>query len=438
MKIRALALVLYNVLASTTYAQSHDENNDNGVTFGVGTEVTTYPQVTWLKGEPIQTFDKEKTYIVECWATWCGPCLAAIPHLNELHRTYGKDIVIIGQSSMENDFKKVENFVESKGDDMAYRVAYAGGASSDFSRQWLIPGRINALPHTIVIQNNKVIWMPHPNELTTEVIEMLINRTFSLQHLEQARKQDRMTIVRGLIRSKDYEKALSVLDTLLSKDQDNREAMSTKSTVLTQMGRYREAVELLEVKHADALYSDISYRLYQTLDQGGDTVKLKALIEQDIERGLQDAEAPILDIVSEGYRLYAREGDSEALADFVRRITKKSTTSNPLLALLAISPYYPISDKDGQVATELFKTADKFFGISQMELYYLYKVAGMFWEKGHRNMACQVVEKSIAAGRRDNLPKNRIDATATLLRQMQGGQFPSEEDIRKLMEEAKQ
>ncbi|TDQ79222.1 redoxin family protein [Sphingobacterium yanglingense] len=434
MQTKKILLVLLTSWMTMLQAQ----NTVQKPTFGIGSEVDRYPEVTWLQGTPITSFDKEKTYIVECWATWCGPCLAAIPHLNELHRTYGKDIVIIGQSSMENDFKKVENFVESKGDDMAYRVAYAGGASSDFSRQWLIPGRINALPHTIVIQNNKVIWMPHPNELTTEVIEMLINRTFSLQHLEQARKQDRMTIVRGLIRSKDYEKALSVLDTLLSKDQDNREAISTMSTVLTQMGRYREAVELLEAKHAEALYSDISYRLYQTLEQGGDTIKLKALIEKDIDRGLQVPAAPILDVVSEGYKLYAREGNSDTLADFVHRITQRSTTPNPLLAILAISPYYPISDNNGVVTKALFKAADKFFGMSQMELYYLYKVAGMFWDNGHHTIACQIVEKSIAAGERDHLPQNRIAATATLLLQMQGGQFPSEEDIRELMEKAKQ
>ncbi|MEL7484663.1 MAG: redoxin family protein, partial [Planctomycetota bacterium] len=29
-----------------------------------------------------------KTVVLEFWATWCGPCIAAIPHLNELAESY--------------------------------------------------------------------------------------------------------------------------------------------------------------------------------------------------------------------------------------------------------------------------------------------------------------------------------------------------------------
>src|SRR5438045_289765 len=31
----------------------------------------------FIKGEPVTELEKGKIYVIECWATWCGPCDAA-------------------------------------------------------------------------------------------------------------------------------------------------------------------------------------------------------------------------------------------------------------------------------------------------------------------------------------------------------------------------
>jgi len=44
--------------------------------------------LTYLKGSPIN-FETEwgkKVFIIELWATWCGPCRTTIPHLTELQK----------------------------------------------------------------------------------------------------------------------------------------------------------------------------------------------------------------------------------------------------------------------------------------------------------------------------------------------------------------
>src|SRR6478735_4808346 len=42
----------------------------------------------WIQGSAPTAWEPGKLYLIECWATWCGPCVAAIPHVNELHRKY--------------------------------------------------------------------------------------------------------------------------------------------------------------------------------------------------------------------------------------------------------------------------------------------------------------------------------------------------------------
>ena len=39
---------------------------------------------------------KDKVILLDFWATWCPPCKAEIPHLNNIREKFGKDFEIIG------------------------------------------------------------------------------------------------------------------------------------------------------------------------------------------------------------------------------------------------------------------------------------------------------------------------------------------------------
>src|SRR5262245_2974660 len=42
----------------------------------------------WLNGEVKRDQMKGKVVVMDFYATWCGPCMAAIPHNNELLKKY--------------------------------------------------------------------------------------------------------------------------------------------------------------------------------------------------------------------------------------------------------------------------------------------------------------------------------------------------------------
>src|SRR6266850_7653254 len=79
---------------------------------------------TWVKGDET-TLSPGKVYVVEFWATWCGPCKRSIPHLTAVQKQYADDgLTIIGVSTdSEQTVDKVKPFVKTQGDKMAYTVA---------------------------------------------------------------------------------------------------------------------------------------------------------------------------------------------------------------------------------------------------------------------------------------------------------------------------
>src|SRR5687768_18516505 len=71
------------------------------ITLRVGDAAPAIKYSKWLKGEPVSSFDGDQLYILEFWATWCGPCKGAMPHLTKLQKKYKGKVTIIGVGGWE-------------------------------------------------------------------------------------------------------------------------------------------------------------------------------------------------------------------------------------------------------------------------------------------------------------------------------------------------
>jgi thiol-disulfide isomerase/thioredoxin len=128
----------------------------------------------WVTGSAPAAWEPGKLYVLECWATWCGPCLAVIPHVDELYDKYQeKGLRVIGMNVWEDGKDKVAAFVKTKGDGMSYPVAYVG-KGGDFENTWLKPAGVRGIPHAFLVKDGKVLLTTHPAQLTEGLIEGLL------------------------------------------------------------------------------------------------------------------------------------------------------------------------------------------------------------------------------------------------------------------------
>ncbi len=119
---------------------------------------------TWLKGEPVAAFEKGKVYVVEFWATWCGPCIASMPHLSDLQAQYKEQgLTLIGLTSEDprNPLDAARAMVEEKGDTMAYTVAWDRGRETNSA--YMQAAGQNGIPCSFLIdKQGRIAYIGHP------------------------------------------------------------------------------------------------------------------------------------------------------------------------------------------------------------------------------------------------------------------------------------
>lgn len=126
-----------------------------------------------LTGKRISLSDyRGKVVLLDFWATWCGPCLAELPNVKQVHDKYkDKGLVVIG-ISLDRDRSRLQSFVMQQG--VHWPQIFEGGGGYNIAQLY----RVNAIPSTFLLDREGVIRYTNLRgpRLERSVVRLLGNR----------------------------------------------------------------------------------------------------------------------------------------------------------------------------------------------------------------------------------------------------------------------
>jgi len=218
-KIPAL-LAAIGFSASISVVAKEAANMPPSITLSLEDPAPSLAPARIIKGKDLRHFDPGKTYVIEFWATWCGPCKKAMPHLAILARQYRGQVTFISVNITERvgspllsdaaAKERVVRFVKDSGDLM--ENVLMDDAAGTLDAQWLKAAGQVGIPKTYIVTDKKLAWIGSPAELAVPLAQVVAGTYVpALREFKQtqadAEEADRLLAnpaLREATRTKDY------------------------------------------------------------------------------------------------------------------------------------------------------------------------------------------------------------------------------------------
>jgi peroxiredoxin len=135
--------------------------------------------VTTAEGQRLSLDDLEgKVVLIDFWATWCGPCREALPHMREIAQKFQGQPLVVLSVSLDKDEGKWKDFVAKNGMTwMQYRDA--DGKIADLFA-------VHSIPHTFTIDTDGVLQDEHIGDASVEgKLKKLCARARQLEEIQR-------------------------------------------------------------------------------------------------------------------------------------------------------------------------------------------------------------------------------------------------------------
>lgn len=303
------AFVLAFCLSTSGLFAQEEEESD---VLTVGSVAPSLDIEHWVQdgdGEfkPVTEFEEGKVYLVEFWATWCGPCIASMPHLSETQEKFAdQGFQIISVS--DEDLETVEEFLEKsvRGDeDITYKQLTANyclttDPDESVKDAYMRAAGQNGIPTAFIVgKTGHIEWIGHPMDKMDKTVEQVLSDEWDRDAFAVKFKasQEMDVLLSKLGRKMQQGKTDEVIADLTEaiENSESDEVIARLSSIRTQVmitsgaeGAADALRELAESSENANQLNNLAWAIVE-LQQGGDEVsdELIAAAAAAAERGME-------------------------------------------------------------------------------------------------------------------------------------------------------
>lgn len=161
--LKHLLCISLFLIGITAFAQSN---------IRIGEKAPAIKITDWIENTPADKDLAGKYIVLEFWATWCGPCIAAVPHMNELQKEFNrKDLYYISIS--DEPVEKIKRTLKRVDFKSIVVTDQTGQTQKNYGDK--VEG-LQAIPLTVLIDNKGIVkWVGLPTQLTQKVMADFLN-----------------------------------------------------------------------------------------------------------------------------------------------------------------------------------------------------------------------------------------------------------------------
>ena len=122
-----------------------------------------------------------KVVLMDFWATWCGPCREALPHMKRIAQKFSGEPLVVLSVSLDSDEQKWKSFIAQN--EMTWPQYRDGGFEGRLAHAF----GVEAIPHTFTIDSDGVLQDEKVGDASIEgKLKKLIAQAKQLQEIRGA------------------------------------------------------------------------------------------------------------------------------------------------------------------------------------------------------------------------------------------------------------